>query len=494
MLRKIAIIAAAGLLAAALAVLVCTDVKYNNPLDDKGTNYLPGLSGQDSVDALATDDEGKAAYFTNPDKFRCDKRVPELKLVGKTEKVEIYSNDLAGFRKWMWLDGGKWEDLISLVGDFDDVEILKARLTRGGVSDVPFSENKVPDPSSQPYVILYTAQRTPKCLGENAEPLRGSVSRALTILDSIPDLDLTKPVIGLIGGATVTVVEGEVYKDEGVTVTFKGQDIAPGALDSIVITGTADKYSKTLKKPITNYDGIVLPATAAEGYSYNIAFYATASANGQSAERVTRRVTIVAKPTVGLTKAVIVLNPYKHTYGGKTFEHQDTMMAYGGTYVEKGVKRAYYLKDGKDTTAIDVNLVTKPNSPNTSQGASVGVRPTPLNYKLSAGTGYAAADDAVRRVYLVETGCDGKAPPTITASASITIQAGTVWNYTSSWSVKNNDKDDDLTIGGDAGTKYLIDFGGLNPDNPVKGTYTITYVGLGGCGSTATLTSTVKVE
>lgn len=479
-MRKAISIFALAALFASVAVLVCTGVDYNNPLDEKGTNYLNGLTGRDSVDALVTDDSGRAAYFTDPGRFTCDRSAPALTLVGDKSPT-IYTNEPAEFRKWMNLDGLGWDRLIKWDRKYTDVTIKDAKLTRNGTDAIPFNPNVVPDASDNPYIIVYTAERPP-CPGDDA-PYKSTASRSLTI-KQFTEIDSTRPIIGLIGGTQVSVIEGDKYIDQGVTITFQGKDIAPGALDSIVITGPS---KSSVKKPITNYDGVVVPTTAV-GATYTITYYATA-ANGYSATPVARKVTVMEKSQVGTPKAVIELNPYKHTIGGKTIYHKDTAIVSGGTYVEKGVKRAYYVKDGKEilVTGVSVEL---PATPNTNGAASTQ---RSLAYKLGAGAGWAKADDETRYVYLVDTLCDGKVPPEITEKGSSTIKAGQEWKYNDSWSVTNKDTDDGVPVGG-AGKQYIIDFGGMDPKNPRPGEYTVTYVGLGGCGSTASKERKIKVE
>jgi hypothetical protein len=201
---------------------------------------------------------------------------------------------------------------------------------------------------------------------------------------------------------------------------------------------------------------------------------------------ISRTVTITPKSDVGSPVPIIELNPYRHNWNGKTVEYRDTIIDIGGTYIEKGVKRVYYIdKDGKE---VQVNAtVPTPNPPGTSSSVSVQRN---VSYTLPAGNGYASAT-ATRKVFLLEMGmCETKFdPPTITLAGNkdLTIDAGKRWDYDASWSVRGNDDTG-------RGWPYLIDFNGLDPEKPKAGTYTITYVAIGGCGAMKAETRTVTVK
>jgi hypothetical protein len=495
--KKNSIIVLSALLSAAVVVLVCTDVKFNNPIDTKGTNLYENQLKEDSsyksAGALDTTADGIANYFADPEKYRkkCDKTVPVVKLVGPSS-VTITTQDLIVFKKWMRIDVVVWDSLITWTADNGNVEPLKPRLTRANGTDVPYDNNKVPDPGT--YMIVYRVQK-PECDGKTP----GSETTRTLIVEQFVADDTTKPVINRIGEERVEVTEGDKYEDAGVTVTDGrgGADITSTALDSVVLKRNAGNVRvQAWTKPV-KFSSIALPADAKAGNGFNITYYASRDRkDGKDgkliAAPVTRNVVVIeSAPSVG-TKAVIVLTPYKHNIKGKVIEHPDTMM-FGGTYVEKGA-RAYYVKDGAEV-AIDANSVVKPSGSSTNMPSSVenpGQRS--LAYTLPAGTGYSQADPVSRNVYLVVRGCDAPADPVITVGGDTTITAGTEWDYAKGWSVANKDKDGDQAWPS-LGRKYLIDFDGLDPKKPkAGGKHNITYVGLGACGSIATKERTITVK
>jgi hypothetical protein len=493
--KTISIIVLAALLLAALLVFVCTDVKFDNPLDEKGTNFLGGHAKEDDYPAecksLATNADGVPAFIYEPVKCQgCDGSMPTLKLEGP-QSVTITTNDVDEFRKWMHRSGG-WADLISWGTGYTDVAAKEPRLTKGGSTDVTVDANKTPEPGD--YVIIYRIER-PECNGK--VPAKEE-SRQLKV-EKYVAADTAGPKIALLGNPTVEVIEGETdkYKDDGVLV-MSSPDSAKKYLDSITVsrrTQTGVSVVHKLVKPIDDFAKIAIPRDAAAGQTFTITYYA--SRNGKN-DRATRTVNIIEQTSAGQPKPVIVLNTYKHVIGGKNYDNKDTAVSIGEQYVEKGVKEVYYMKEGAKVS-LDVKLVTiSPSNVSTNGSPFREIR---ITYSISAGAGYDAATEQ-RSVYLVEKGCGGKAPPTITEKVpgSITIPAGVKWNHTTTWEVGNMDKDDPTDpdpIFRSAGVQYFVDYGSsptLNPDNPAKGTYTITYVGLGACGSTASKTKTVKVE
>jgi len=483
--KTISIIALSALLLAAVTVLVCTDVKFDNPLDKEGTNYLNGDTS-DEKGKLFTRDDGVAALFYDTSKYKqCDGTVPVITLVGG-KSVEINTQETAKFRKWMHLDNGPWDSLITWNTEaHKNVNAKQPRLTNAKDEDVPYNQNAVPDAGT--YIIDYRIEK-PECNGK----VPGSNERRTLVVIKYEAPDTVTPTLILLGQGRVEVKEGDKYSDEGVTVMLGSQNITADAVDSVVLKRNTGARVDGWKKPV-NFAQIAIPANTPASTGFTITYYASRNGRPTNPASVVRNVTVTENVVVG-TKAVIVLNPYKHNIPGvsKTIEHPDTMMIYGGTYSEKGAA-AYYEKDGAKVTITEP--VTKPNPPNTSANSPAA---RSLAYTLAAGSGYSAADPVTRYVYLVDSYCSDKAAPKIALADSakaLSIPAGVEWNYGASWSVTNMDYDDGTLVGGQsAGRKYLIDFGGMDPKKPAKGTYTITYVGLGGCGSIAVKTRSVKVE
>jgi len=77
------IILCGALLAALLMLLYCTDVKFDNPLDKKGTNYLMGDT-TDEADKIAENDDGVSGLFDPAinEQWSCDSKNPEFRLLG----------------------------------------------------------------------------------------------------------------------------------------------------------------------------------------------------------------------------------------------------------------------------------------------------------------------------------------------------------------------------------------------------------------------------
>jgi len=487
--KTISIIALSALFSAAVLVLVCTDGKYDNPLDERGTNYLygdtadaAGKMNSSSKNSGCVNVDGVAALFCDTSKYKqCDGAVPEIKIV-EPKSVTINTQQVTEFRKWMHLDGGPWSDLISWdTARHKNVITKEPRLAKGS-GDVSYNPNQVPDEGT--YFIWYRIEKK-ECNG-NIPGSEGS--RTLKVELWVPP-DTATPRLTLVGLGRVEIKEGKNYSEEGVTVMLGSQDITREALDSVVLKRNSGARVEGWTKPV-DFSKVAIPANTPANTGFTITYYASRNGKPTTPATVVRNVTVTENQVVGV-KGVIVLTPYKHNIKGKVIEHPDTMM-FGGTYVEKGA-RAYYVKDGAEV-AIDANSVVKPSGSNTTMPSSVdnpGQRS--LQYTLPAGAGYSQADPVSRNVYLVVRGCDAPADPVITAGGDTTIAAGTEWNYSTGWSVANKDKDGDQAWSS-AGRKYLIDFAGLDPKKPKAGTYKITYVGLGACGSIATKERTITVK
>jgi hypothetical protein len=488
--RKISIILLAALLLAALAAVVCEKPEFDNPLDKKGDNYLFG-NKEDEEGKMKTDENGVADLYADPNnqyRPKCDLRTPEITLDG-AGKATLVETDTVGFKKLMHIGVAGWDGLIRWDAEkYPEASPLEPRLTLGGSTNLP---SVMPAPGAN-YVIIYRIEN-PTC---NGDKKGDEVHRQLTVEKYVPPADTTSPKINLQGDSYVEVVQGDKYSDQGVIVMWGTNDITATGLDSIVVTGSGS-YHKAVSRPGAVFSGVEVPTTNL-GYSYRIDYYATAP-NGKKAT-ARRSVLIIERQTVGQPKAVIVLNPYKHVVNGKTIEHPDTMAFFRGTYTEKGVKRAFYVKDGKEEdiplTAGKVTIGAAPNL-NTDSPRSI-----PVKYELKeGGSGYVAADAINRYVYAVDDGCEKPDPkPEVVFSAGdVSITAGTPWTtYNSGWSVTARDTVDiEQGIRYPDGFPYIIDFDGgkLDPRNPKAGTYTLTYVGLSKCGVlTAPKTRAVTVR
>ncbi len=387
----------------------------------------------------------------------------------------------------------------------DDGASFASRLTHNGGSlniDAAFGVENLPSTSAlakQAASGDWTVTVSASGYGDSTytlNPESGAVAKqVITLRAEAPDTGT--PVVTLLGGATAEIRVGSTYQDFGVTVTVNGLN-TPTALDSVVVKGTSpasNTYRLKVEKPNGVFTGVVLPATLAANSTFSITYYASykgASMTVAKTDNKVRTVTVLPEVQRNVTP-VIVLSGYKHKLKNGTVidGYPDTMLYIGSTdanYVEKGVDKVYYVRDGAEV-AVDKNLVTPTRPSSFITGQNYAGAKT-VYYDISAGSGYAAAN-AKRNVYLVDNECDeGKIEPTVNVSGTDEIPAGTAWDYSSSWSVINQDE-----LGkGSGGFKYFIHFNGLNPNNPKAGTYKITYVGLGRCGGMTELERTITVK
>ena len=496
------IILCGALLTALLLLVFCSKVEFDNPLDKKGTNYLfcKENNSCDEVDTaeaskIKENEDGQSAIF-DPAKngpWLCDDKDPKLELLGP-QTVTIETNQLEEFTKWVGNRAGdRWKDVVEGEKDIP----ISAKLTRGGTEEVP--TNVMPAPGN--YIIIYTAVKN---VCDNKVPST-SVNRGLLINQYVPP-NTSRPSVQLRGQELVSVNIGDKYTDPGVTVR-DGNGTTEIPLTSIVITNSRGIQIETIS-PITatqtalNTLGDKLSErNTAEG-TFTVTYKVTSPTN-QLRDSVDRTVEFTRRSDVGLPMPVIVLNTYKHVISGKTIEHADTAFRIGGSYVEKGVKEAYYIKDG-NKVSIPVNLVevVPPNITGSSP------RQNYATYKLPASSGNyrALSPDLTRSVYTYYGDCDNVVAPTIDwrdgGGDQLTLKVSTVtWNFSDSWNVTAGPGDDE---GGSSLRRYIVDLGGMasvvpsgknNLEAELKvGTYTVTYVGLNGCGAMAVRTRTVKVE
>ncbi|MDR2592794.1 MAG: hypothetical protein LBC59_08315 [Chitinispirillales bacterium] len=521
MKKIMSIIVLAALLTAALVVFVCESPEFNNPLDEKGTNFLENRDSAKAHkdEALATDENGVAMFWAdNTEKFRpnCDDVTPTIALVGASQ-ININTQQVQEFRKWMHFDDGQWAELITWgKGPNGKTEPVPKEpcLKRGTGDCMQFSaqeKNRTPDPNN--YIIEYKVEK-PLCRG--ATPY-ATVNRTLNVTQFIA-VDTGRPVITVTGGLTAEVRVGNTYTDMGATVNIgQGGPTNPGALDSVVVKGTnsGNTYSQTVRKPAAgsiDFTSIVVPTTTANS-TFSITYYASYRGNDNVVRTSTaiRNVKVLEQQQSNVAP-IIVLKPYKLKVpsSGKIIDYPDTMIylssATNDSYREKGVDRVYYVSGGNETTVCSNGcdgVVTTTRQPSFITGQNDPARKT-VTYEIPAGTGYASGA-ATRNVFLVYTEAQcvadeiapvapivRKATATASNPNSDTIPAGVIWKYDDTWTVTHSN------ALGSAGFKYMIDFNGLDPYKPVPksggGGYEITYVGLGKCGETAELKRTIFVK
>ncbi len=499
------IIVSAALLIAALVVFVCESPKFDNPLDEKGTNFLEGRDSAKAHkdDALKTDENGVAEFWTDEtEKFRpnCDEVTPTVALVG-ANPVNITTLEVQEFRKWMRFDGGPWSALITYTkGDKGTTEPVPEEpcLTRDGASCIAFSEqDKNKTPAANNYIIQYKVKK-PLCRGDTPQAM---AQRTLNVTQYVA-ADTGTPVVTLLGSATAEVRVGSTYQDLGVTVTVNGLN-TPTALDSVVVKGTNSgntNYKQKYTPTPPDFSSVVVPTTTA-GNIYTVTYYASYKGNSMdvvATAKAERTVKVSEQQQTNVTP-VIVLSNYKHQLqNGTDVYSPDTMLRAGSTdadYVEKGVDSAYYISNGTKVDLKDKVKISRQEYFITDQDVAGGGGGRLVNYDIEAGSGYGATK-VRRNVFLVARECEGALkPPEIRwksgQTADLTIPADSVWEYADSWSVTNKEDSDYY---GSVGYKYFIHFNGLNPNKPEAKTYTVTYVGLGKCGSTMEQTRTITVR
>ena len=487
------IILGGAVLTALLLLVFCTKVEFDNPLDEKGTNFLYGDTS-DRAEKIAADPNGTSGLFDSTKNF-CDGTPPQLTLAGPTS-VTIKSNEPAELTKFMGKSDNGWNGVVNLSGE----GIVEASLTIGGVTPVKWDPGNVPAPGQ--YLIVYKATKN-ACKGKVPTT---EVQRGLIVLEYIPPNE-TPPIVKTQGQNPFPVDIGKDYVDPGVYAT-EGDGVTAIQLDSITVTSGAGVSVgiNTIKPSPANTQAAIaqlntqLTAKNGAAGTYTVTYYASSRINGKSAS-VSRTVEYRPGSSVGLPIPVIVLKKYTHSYGGKTIYHVDTAFATGGSYREIGVEEVYYMKDGVKTT-----IQYPPENLPTVTGASVHSEKT-ATYTLQAKPNEYQAANATRYVTIWDGFCDNSGEPSIRwedgggDALTLSLSNGGEWNYIASWRVTGND---------DMGNKargYLVDLGGLerketngdkSPTNramlvPRSAPYTITYVGLGGCGKTAVRTRTLTV-
>jgi len=490
MKRSSLLLAGAGALCTlALFAIYCTEVKYNNPLDEKekgkGTGYewlwdiqqdaCNGLSGipsdvdcgsyiRDHYFDQSVDSASRAEW---KEKLGCTDTLPTIKLVG--ESATLYTNNLSEFNRLMGRGQAiPWDGVVITTA----TNITSAVLTTNGVDEIDY----VGKPGMPPvgnYIIRYIATRT-KCNGNDTAAY---ATRNITILlycgGNASDTVTARVVFS---NYPTEVKVGDNFNDVGyvsgntgdgvLTRTINGQTEQPlGEVN----TSTSGPVNITYKFCRTR----VFPNCDTE----------------PSCETVPKTITIVEDIQPTTIKPVIVLNNYTYSIDGKTFPSPDT--AFSSTnitsFIDKGVGSAYYVKNSV-TNDIPVGNVQKTLPSVLTASATEG---NDVRYTLAESPGNYLEASVYRKIYTTEN-CVAVNNPAIacltltgtssTCATALNIPKNTVWSDDAAKATfrapQENDSEGPLE---NRAYRFGVDYGTLDPNNPQTGTYTIKYIALGRC-------------
>jgi hypothetical protein len=503
MKRSNSILALGTLCAAVLVTFYCMDINYDNPLDEKGDNFLYGrdLTEDEKKLALDTNGQGQAGLFWHPN-FQCDTDAPaflRLKPAGSTvDTVYKTSSEVNKFNRLVGFSG--WGDILEYPASSGTLSIrIWAELKKINGEPVTYARNEIPELGQ--YDIEYHADWGECDDGTPKKKL--TVNRRLIVEPYNPAVT-DKPAIIVLGQRNVSVDINGAYTDPGVVAI----DDPNGRRDTIPITkiqvyrvmgtGSDTTWAYQADVPVpaaTNVPfNLPLPSTATER-TYVIVYHTVSKIPNNNQTATETRTVSVSSSVVVLPTPVIVLNTYRHTsatIAGLTIaiDHQDTAFVIGRgapAYVEKGVKRAYYV----NSEGREVDITDQVQAPTTPQFDNSMAERVTVRYRIAQTAAYAGVE-ATRAIYTYYNDCDIPMAPTIAFNGAdpLTIPAGQQWTHASSWRVTGQGDE------APSARQYIIDFGGMNPDNPVakSGGYTITYVALGGCGNYTVRTRTVIVQ
>jgi hypothetical protein len=493
-----------ALCAAALMLVFCTTVEFDNPLDKKGDNYLFGIVDEEKH-KTQTDANGIANIF-NTDTVNkywgCDKVAPTLAIKGP-QTVTIYHDEPLEFQKWMGL-AGSFSDILewsSGVGGTEPVSIRPARLTTGGENDVTYSGNMPPNGN---YTIVYTAVKTPNC-SDGFVPSPATAQRGL-IIEQREVVVNDPPTVTLRGQNPFQVVQHTTYVDPGAFAT-DGDGRTDIPITKIEVRNSDGGIAQTIVPPASHTD-INTVSTTLVGRKYSITYYTESRLNDKTDSK-TREVEVVSEQDTRLPVPIIVLNMYSHRFldsslpgGDITFNHPDTSIPlYGGNYVEKGVERVYFTNNNQQSETVCVGaacngLVTIAQQGTTLRAYRIERNPT---------GGYDAAT-TTRTVHTYDGDCDDKTPPTINLIGSDPLilsiaahsngwssSANTVWTVTGNDELKSGFRY--LTHGGSLVMLPVVP--GITPSNTFRlelGSHTVTHVARGGCGGITVRQRTITVN
>ncbi len=232
--------------------------------------------------------------------------------------------------------------------------------------------------------------------------------------------DTTKPVITLIGEATVTLTVGEVYIEAGATAT--------------------DDRDGDITTSITIHD----PVDTAIAGTYTVTYDVNDSA-GNAAETVSRTVTVQTPPPVpDTTKPVITLN-------GAV----EVNLTVGEVYIEAGAT-ATDDRDGNITASITIH--------NPVDTATAGTYTVTYDVNDSAGN----AADTVSRTVTVQTPppVPDTTKPVITLNGTVEVNLTVGEVYIEAGATATDDRDGNITA-----SITIHD----PVDTAIAGTYTVTY-------------------
>jgi hypothetical protein len=487
------IILGGAVLTALLLLVFCSDdgFKFDNPLDEKGTQFLFGDTSKREEKITVTN--GTSGLFDST-KTWCDGTPPGFRLIGP-EAVTISTIDIEDFLKWVGArQSDPWKDVVEVTGNQQTPSVISARLLSGNGTEI--QKDKMPAPADN-YKIVYEAKK-PDCLGE---PVRSTVERTLVVEENVlPDTGAPRIILAD-NIPNVDKFIGDTYTDGGVNA-FEWKDGTPittlskieikdknGSVIQTIPGGPTAQAIAALSAAMTNW-------VAREDETTYTIVYTVTSRNNRSSS-VQRTVAVTRRSDSDKPEPVIVLSKYRHVIEGHTIMHKDTAFMIGGTYVEKGIDTVYYIKDGRQI-GINRSLVTLGPAPSTNVSSPNSTR----NRKYTLpGTGEYQGTEETRyvRIFWDRDGCmsPGAGGPVITfngGSGDALEISGNTWNASNSWSVAAGDGDNELS--GGYPLKYIVDFGGLDPNNLVvrPAPYTVKYVALSGCGVYTVRVRTVTVK
>jgi hypothetical protein len=501
-----------GSLFAVALLVVCNSVDFTNPLDERGDNYLddrtpPAIGPGCGRPGELTCEEYWRKYWFDPNvnvAFRCDMRAPDIRVL-QAGPATIGENEASAYRLLLGLDGS-WSSILEWS---EGATIIPAQLTGPGGTVLPSWPMPVYQPTgNNNYVVRYTAVK-PVC-ADGSQPDSGFAQRGLTITEFRAPVTAL-PIVRLNPPTTVTVDVGTVYAEPGVSAVTEA-DGTPLALFRIEVQrvgaspqvinpptggGTIASINAQMLDQVTGFIRTVAPV------DYVVTYIVRSQVNDSMA-RATRNVQVIPAGTSTLPVPTIVLNNYTMMVDGRPLALPDTAMLIRGTYVERGVARVFFTRTNDqgitETIEIPTAAVPIPAAPNTNV-------PTPrtitVTYALPAGNvggvNYAATNitRSIRVHYMLdecvnENGIPNR-PPAIVfndhgGAESFTLPAGTAWaNPMGGWTLT----DPDGTPG--SAWRYPIHFGGANPANLARGSYTITYLAIGECGQRTVRTRTLTV-
>ncbi|NQY37224.1 MAG: DUF5011 domain-containing protein [Alteromonadaceae bacterium] len=255
---------------------------------------------------------------------------------------------------------------------------------------------------------------------------------AISLIKQVPSIDTTAPVISLIGGASMSVVQYSSFTDPGATaIDYVDGDISASVqISSNLDTNTVGAYTVT---------------------------YSVSDAAGNLAS-TTRNVTVTAyvdtvAPVITLVGASSV-----------TLELGDVYMEVGATASDND--------DGDVTANITIS--------GTVDSSTTGTYT--ITYSVADAAGNAAT--ATRTVTVVDEYFDTVAPViTLNGASAVTLEFGNAYVEAGATATDNDDGDvtANITITGSV-------------DSSTAGTYTITYSVADAAGNAASLTRIVTVE